>query len=68
MHLAWSESQNAFGKFFGDGGLELRRVNVSEAGGLRGHGVGNFSDSVADGDDGSAARRIEITLALPRCR
>jgi hypothetical protein len=64
MHLARGESQNAFGKFFGDGGLELRGVDVGEAGGLRGHGVRDFGNSVADGDDGSAAGRVEIALAL----
>src|SRR5580704_11426002 len=64
MHLARGESQNAFGKIFGDGGLELRGVDVGKARSLRGHRVCNFRDTVADGDDGGAAGRVEIALAL----
>jgi hypothetical protein len=42
----------------------LRGVNVGKATGLRGHGVRDFGNSVADGDHGCAACGVKITLAI----
>ena len=60
------EGEEAGGKFFGGGGVELCGVGEGDLGGLRGHGVGDGSDAVTDADDSGLARGIEIFLTVGR--
>ena len=46
--------------------MELRRMRKSDLRGLRGHGVGNGLNAVADADDGGLAGSVKIFLAVGR--
>ena len=58
------ERAKALCQAFGNLRLKLGGVGEGEGAGLRGHGVCNFRATVADGDDGSAARGIEDAAAV----
>ena len=59
-----SEGKKSRGKFFGGGGMKLGGVCEGDLGGLRGHGVGDGLDAVADVDDSGLAGSVEIALAV----
>lgn len=59
-----SEGKKAGGESFRGGGVELSGVSKGDLGGLRGHGVGDGLDAVADADDSGLARGIEIFLTV----
>ena len=46
--------------------MKLRGVGKSNLRGLRGHGLGDGLDAVADVDDGGLAGSVEIFLAVGR--
>jgi hypothetical protein len=59
-----SESEQALGKSFGGGGMELRRVGEGDLRSLFGHCATDFGDSVTDADDGGLAGCVEETAGV----
>ncbi len=60
LEIWWSELEEAGGEFRGGFGLELRSVGEGELRGLRGHGLADFGDAVANADDGGLSGGVEV--------